>query len=108
MQLDWMNRINELQEKINESDQKERENRLISYSNVISKNLFEKDEEINNATKLMWNREYEEAIDAACKIWTKIMTIDKPEMIYPKIRVLQIMIENTLNTTMSDLLYAEE
>jgi hypothetical protein len=33
MQLDWMNRINEVQEKINENDQKERRNRLISYSN---------------------------------------------------------------------------
>jgi hypothetical protein len=29
MQLDWMNRINEVQEKINENDQKERRNRLI-------------------------------------------------------------------------------
>jgi hypothetical protein len=108
MQLEWIERISAVQEKINENDQKERRNRLISYSNDLSKNLFEKDEEIIKATKLMLNREYQEAIDEACKIWTKIMTISKPEMIYPKIRVLQIMIESTLSITMSELTYAEE
>jgi hypothetical protein len=81
---------------------------LISYSNAVSKNLFENDEEINNATKLIWNREYQEAIDAACKVWTRIMTITLPELIFAKTKVLQIMIESTLNITMSDTKYAEE
>jgi hypothetical protein len=108
MQEDWIKRINVAQGEINENEQKERRNRLISYGNIISKNLFENDEEINNATKLMWNRDYQEAIDAACKIWTKIMIINKPEIIFAKTKVLQIMIESTLNITMSDTTYAEE
>jgi hypothetical protein len=68
MKVEWMDRISAAQGLINESEQKERRNRLISYSNAVSKNLFENDEEINNATKLMWNRDYQEAIDAARKV----------------------------------------
>jgi hypothetical protein len=102
-----MDRIGIAQGLINENQQKERRNRLISYSNAISKNLFENDEEINEATKLMWNIEYQEAIDAACKVWTKIMTITLPELIFAKTKVLQIMIESTRNITMSDTKDAE-
>jgi hypothetical protein len=47
--------------------------RLISYNSMVSKKLFEKDEEITNAPNLMWNRNYEDAIEAASKIWTVIM-----------------------------------
>jgi hypothetical protein len=50
----------------------------------------------------MWNREYQEAIDAACKVWAKIMTITLPELIFAKTKAQQIMIESTLNITMSD------
>jgi hypothetical protein len=108
MKEDWVNRIVAVKEKINENDELGKKNTLMSYSNELSKNLFEEDEDINNATKLMWNRDYENATDAACKIWTKIMTNSKPEMIYPKVKVLQIMIESTLSIVMSDLHYAEE
>jgi hypothetical protein len=108
MQESWMERITIVQGLINEHEQKERRNRLISYSNCISKNLFENDEEINKATKLMWNRDYQEAIDEACKIWTKIMVIFKPELIFAKTKVLQIMIKCTLNITLSDTSEAEE
>jgi hypothetical protein len=59
-------RIQEIQEKIKERENKTRRNRLISYSNQISKDLFEKDEDINRATQLMWNKDYEEAINEAC------------------------------------------
>jgi hypothetical protein len=107
VQENWMERISIVQGMINENKQKERRNRLISYSNIISKNLFENDEEINEATKLMWNRDYQEAIDAAYKIWTKIMTITEPELIFAKTKVLQIMIECTLNITLSDTNDAE-
>jgi hypothetical protein len=79
-----------------------RKSRLISYSNQISKNLFEKDEEINRATQLMWNRDYEEAINEACKIWTPIMIIDKPEVLFAKVKVVQIMIESSLNQILSN------
>jgi hypothetical protein len=72
------------------------------------RNLFVEDEDINRATKLMWNRDYQEAIDAASIIWTRIMINSAPEMIFPKIKVLQIMIESTLSLTLSDLQYAEE
>jgi hypothetical protein len=85
----------------------ERRKRLISYSNCISKNLFEKDEEIKRVTKLMWNRDYQEAIDEACKIWASMMSISKPEMIFAKTKVLQIMIESTLNLVMSNTEDAE-
>jgi hypothetical protein len=108
MTEDWMKRIAAVNEKIKENDNIGRRNKLISYSNEVSKNLFQEDEEINKATVLMWNREYEEATDTACKIWTKIMANDKPEMIFPKVKVLQIMIESTLSITMSNLQYAEE
>jgi hypothetical protein len=104
----WIDRITILQSLINESDRKEKRNRQISYSNIISKNLFENDDEINNATKLMWNREYQEAIDAAYMIWTKIMIISKPELIFAKTKVLQITIECTLNITLSDPTESEE
>jgi hypothetical protein len=40
----------------------------------------------------MWNNDYEEEINEACKVWTTIMIIDKPEAIIPKVKVLQIMI----------------
>jgi hypothetical protein len=63
----------------NERELMMKRDRLISYSNMFSKNLFEKDEEINNATNLKWNRNYEEAINAACKIWTVIIQIDKSQ-----------------------------
>jgi hypothetical protein len=36
------------------------------------------------------------------------MTISKPELIFAKTKVLQIMIESTLNITMSDIMEAEE
>jgi hypothetical protein len=108
MKEEWINRIIAVKEKINENDELGKKNKLMSYSNQLSKNLFEENEDINNATKLMWNRDYEEATDAACKIWTRIMTNSKPEMIYPKVEVLQIMIESTLSLTMSNLQYAEE
>jgi hypothetical protein len=36
------------------------------------------------------------------------MTITLPELIFAKTKVLQIMIESTLNITMSDTTYAEE
>jgi hypothetical protein len=81
--------------------------RLISYSNMVSKNLFEKDEEINNATKLIRNRNYEEAIDAAIKIWAVIMQRDKAEMHFAKIKVLQIMIESTLSLVISSTMDTE-
>jgi hypothetical protein len=102
-----IDRMNIMQEKNKEHEQIERRNRLISYNNCISKNLFEKDEEINRTTKLMWNRDYQEAIDEACKIWTTIMSISKPEMIFAKTKVLQIMIESTLSLVMSDIDDAE-
>jgi hypothetical protein len=107
MKEEWTDRIAIVKGEINENDKKERRNRLISYANDLSRNLFENDEDINNATKLMWNRDYQEAIDAACKIWTTIMANNKPEMIFPKVKVLQIMIESTLNITMSNLEYAK-
>jgi hypothetical protein len=47
------------------------------------------------------NRDYEEAINEACKVWTAIMIIDKPEVIFVKTKVLQIMIESTLNLVLS-------
>jgi hypothetical protein len=75
--------------------------RLISCSNMFSKNWFEKEEEINNATNLTWNRNYEEAINAACKIWTGIIQIDKSQTQFAKIRVLQIMIQSSLNIVLS-------
>jgi hypothetical protein len=81
---------------------------LISYSNMISKNLFEKYEEINDATRLTWSKNYEEANYAGCKIWTVIMQINKPGTQFAKIKVLQIMIENALNIVMSDTKDAEE
>jgi hypothetical protein len=102
IQESWLERINRARDKLIEHEQIDRKSRLISYSNCISKNLFEKDEAINKATKLMWNREYQEAIDEACKIWTDIMLISKPELIFAKPKVLQIMIESTLNITLSD------
>jgi hypothetical protein len=55
----------------------------------------------------MWNRDYEEAINEACKVWTVIMTIEKPEVIFAKIKVLQTMIESMLNIVLSDLKDAE-
>jgi hypothetical protein len=36
------------------------------------------------------------------------MANDKPEIIFPKVKVLQLMIERTLSLTMSKLQYAEE
>jgi hypothetical protein len=42
-------RIQILHEKIKDRENMNRKNRLISYSNQISKNLFEKDEEIKRA-----------------------------------------------------------
>jgi hypothetical protein len=51
-----------MHEKMRDHEMIERRNRLISYSNCISKNLFEKDEEINRVTKLMWNRDGERKI----------------------------------------------
>jgi hypothetical protein len=50
----------------------------------------------------MWNRDYEEAINEACKVWTTIMIIEKSEVIFAKVKVLQIMIESTLNLVLSD------
>jgi hypothetical protein len=108
IQESWMERITIIQVLINEHEQKERRNRLISYSNCISKNLFENEEKINKTTTLMWNRDYQEAIDEACKIWTKIMVISKSELIFAKTKVLQIMIESTLNITLSDTREAEK
>jgi hypothetical protein len=108
MKEKWMDRISILQGLINENDQKERRNRLVSYSNVISKNHFENDEDINKATRLMWNRKYQEAIDAAYRIWTKNMIISKSELIFAKTKVLQIMIECMLNITLSDTTEAED
>jgi hypothetical protein len=61
-------RIQVVHEKIKERENMNMKNRLISYSNQISKNLFEKDEEINRTMQFMWNRDYEEAINEACKI----------------------------------------
>jgi hypothetical protein len=55
----------------------------------------------------MWNRDYEEAINEACKVWTMIMIIEKSEAIFAKIKVLQIMIKSTLNIVLSDLKDAE-
>jgi hypothetical protein len=98
----WNERLDVIQEKIRERENKERKNRLILYSNQMSKNLFEKDEDINRATQLMWNRDYEEAINEACKVLAKIMIIEKPEVIFAKVKVLQIMIESTLNLVLSD------
>jgi DNA mismatch repair ATPase MutL len=54
------------------------------------------------------NRDYEEAINEACKVWTAIMIIDKPEAIFVKTKVLQIMIESTLNLVLSGTKDAEE
>jgi hypothetical protein len=42
----WNERLDVIQEKIKERGNKDRKNMLISYSNQISKNLFEKDEDI--------------------------------------------------------------
>jgi hypothetical protein len=42
----WNERLDVIQEKIKERGNKDRKNRLISYSNQIRKNLFEKDEDI--------------------------------------------------------------
>jgi hypothetical protein len=50
----------------------------------------------------MWNRCYEEAINEACKIWIPIMIIDKPEMIFAKVKILQITMECTLNQVLSN------
>jgi hypothetical protein len=55
----------------------------------------------------MWNRDYEEAINEACKVWTTIMVIVKLEMIFAKVKVLQIMIESTLNLVLNDTKDAE-
>jgi Asp-tRNA(Asn)/Glu-tRNA(Gln) amidotransferase C subunit len=55
----------------------------------------------------MWNRDYEEAINEACKVWTAIMSITNPELIFAKTKVLQIMIECTLNVVMSNTSDAE-
>jgi hypothetical protein len=46
---------------------------LMSYNNMISKNLFEKDEEFNKTAKLMWDKNFEESINAPRKIWRVIM-----------------------------------
>jgi hypothetical protein len=64
-------------------------------------------EDINRATQLMWNKDYEEAINEACKVWTIIMIIDKPEVIFAKTKILQIMIESTLNLVLSHTKDAE-
>jgi hypothetical protein len=103
----WIVRMDAIGEEIKQRKIKDRKNRLISYSNQISRNLFEKDEDINRATQLMWNRDYEEAINEACKVWTVIMITEKPEVIFAKIKVLQIMIESTLNIVLSDTKDAE-
>jgi hypothetical protein len=100
-------RMNAIGEEIRQRENMIKKNRLISYSNQISRNLFEKDEDINRATQLMLNRNYEEAINEAYKVWTVIMTIEKPEVIFAKIKILQIMIESTLNIVLSDLRDAE-
>jgi hypothetical protein len=55
----------------------------------------------------MWDRDYEEAINEACKVWTSILIIDKQEMILAKVKVLQIMIESTLNQVLSNTNDAE-
>jgi hypothetical protein len=103
-----LERIQRIQEKIKERENKIRRNRLISYSNQINKDLFEKDEYINRATQLMWSKEFEEAINEGCKVWTSIMIIDKQEAIFAKVKVLQIMIESTLNLVMSNTKEAED
>jgi hypothetical protein len=100
-------RIRLEQERIKKRENMNKKNRLISYSNQISKNLFEKDEEINRTTQLMWNRDYEETINEACKVWTSIMIIDKPEMIFAKVKIRPIMIESTLNQVLSHTKDAE-
>jgi hypothetical protein len=105
---DWIRRIEEVKENIKNNEDAEKRKRLMSNQNQVSRNLFMEDEEINNATKLMWNRDYQEAVDAACKVWTRIMINSAPEMIFPKIKVLQIMIESTLSLTLSNLQYVEE
>jgi hypothetical protein len=81
MKEDWVNRIAAVKEKIKENYDLEKRNKLISNSNQYSRNLLEEDEEINNATKMMWNRDYQEATDAACIIWTRIMSNSAPQMI---------------------------
>jgi hypothetical protein len=103
----WIERMNAIGEEIRQRENMIRKNKLISYSNQISRNLFEKDEDINRATQLMWNRDYEEAINETCKVWTVIMIIEKPEVIFAKIKVLQIMIESILSIVLSDTKDAE-
>jgi hypothetical protein len=55
----------------------------------------------------MWNKDFEEAITEACKVWTTIMIIVKLEAIFEKVKILQIMIESTLDLVMSDTKDAE-
>jgi hypothetical protein len=105
---EMLEKIQEIQEKIRKRENKIKRNRFISYSNQISKDLFEKDEDINKTTQLMWNRDYEEAVEEACKVWRTIMIIDKPGAIFVKVKVLQIMIESTLNIVMINTKDAEE
>jgi hypothetical protein len=102
LSVQWKETINVIGEEIKQRENKDRRNRFIFYSNQISRNLFEKDEDINRATQLMWNRDYEEAINEARKVWIVIIIIEKPEVIFAKIKVLQIMIESTLNIVLSD------
>jgi hypothetical protein len=68
MKEDWVRRIEEVKESIKKNDDLEKRNRLMSNQNQNSRNLFEEDEDINRATKLMWNKDFQEAIDAASMI----------------------------------------